>query len=97
MTPFIQKCIMTRLHKILIGAVVIVLLVLALYPYMRSEETTAGILLDHEIQLQKQKQVKLEEIKQLDAEILETRTKRNELQKAEVCTGTGSDCYLSAF
>lgn len=53
---------------------------------MRSDETTAGILLDHEIQLQKQKQQKLDEIKSLDAEILETREKRNELQKAEVCT-----------
>lgn len=77
---------MTRLHKAMIGAFVIVLLVLALYPYFRGDDTTAGKLLDHEIQLQKQKQVKLEEIKKLDAEILDTRKQRNELQKAEVCT-----------
>ncbi len=88
---------MTKLHKAMIGAFVIVLLVLALYPYLKGDDTTAGKLLDHEIQLQKQKQVKLDEVKNLDNEILETRKQRNELQKAEVCTGTGSDCYLSAF
>lgn len=88
---------MTKLHKAMFGAVVIVLLIVAMYPYLKWDDTTAGILLDHEIQLQKQKQVKLDEIKNLDQEILDTRKQRNELQKAEVCTGTGSDCYLSAF
>jgi hypothetical protein len=43
-----SKTLMTKLHKAMIGAFVIVLLVLALYPYLRGDDTTAGKLLDHE-------------------------------------------------
>lgn len=86
---------MTKLHKAMIGAFVIVLLALALYPYFRG--TTPWTLLDHEIELQTQKQVKLDEANKLHNQILEIRKQRNELQKQKVCTGTGSDCYLSAF
>jgi hypothetical protein len=42
--------------------------------------------------MQKEKQTYLDAISVLDTQILETRAKRNELQKQEVCAGSG--CYI---
>lgn len=82
---------MTNTQKYVLYVLVAVAIIVWVYAIL-PKGTTAGKLLDQEIQMQKEKQTHLDAISVLDKEILETRAKRNELQKQEVCTGSG--CYL---
>lgn len=82
---------MTNTQKYVLYVLVAVAIIVWVYAIL-PKGTTAGKLLDQEIQMQKEKQTYLDAISVLDTQILETRTKRNELQKQEVCAGSG--CYI---
>lgn len=83
---------MTNTRKYVLYVIAAILVLRWVYAILPKGWVTAGELLDQEIQMQKEKQTYLDAISVLDTKILEIRAKRNELQKAEVCAGSG--CYI---